>query len=72
MGWASGSDLMSGIIKSLKKNVKEESVRLKIYKEVISCMESHDWDTQDECEGEDKMFDKALSSLHPDWIRNED
>jgi hypothetical protein len=68
MGWASGSELASRIIKATKKHVEDPKVRTEIYTEVIKAFEDSDWDTQDECMGEDAAFDAALKKLHPTWV----
>jgi hypothetical protein len=67
MGWGSGSDLMADIIVTIKKHVNDEDVRESIYKEIIDSFECHDWDTQEECVGEDNAYDNALKKLYPDW-----
>jgi hypothetical protein len=58
---------MGDIIESLKRHVPKEKTRIKIYKDIIGAMEDRDWDTQDECLGEDPACDKAMRELHPDW-----
>jgi hypothetical protein len=60
MGWASGSELFSALITTTKKHVKDPKKRTAIYKDMIGAFEDQDWDTQDECVGEDPAFDKAL------------
>ena len=72
MGWASGSDIASAVIGAVKKHVKDPKVRAKIYEPIIYALEDGDWDTQGEVEGEDKAFDKAMASIHPDWKNEED
>lgn len=67
MGWASGSGLMSEVIASIQENVDDHSVRVAIYTDLINAFEAEDWDTQDECMGEDDAFDEAMNDLHPEW-----
>ncbi len=67
MGWAGGSDVMSGIIAAIKPRVLEEKQRQEIYREIITMMEDRDWDTQDECLGEDPAYDVVMKELHPQW-----
>ena len=64
MGWASGSDLMSEIIAGCKKKKLDDKTRLTVYKICIDALEGEDWDTQDECIGEDPMYDNALYAIH--------
>lgn len=68
MGWASGSYIMDGIISAAMKGMPDESVRKEFYKEVIGVLEGEDWDTQDECIGEDDALDSAMKELHPTWF----
>ena len=65
MGWASGSRLFSDVIAAIKPEVEDEEKRVGIYKKLIAAFEESDWDTQDECRGEDPAYDKALKELHP-------
>ena len=65
MGWASGSSLMSEIIKAAKMYMENDLRRRDFYVMVINAMENADWDTQNECEGEDDAFDEALSIVYP-------
>jgi hypothetical protein len=66
MGWASGSGLFSEIIKTVKKNVPDAGKRKRIYKDAIRAFQDADWDTENECEGEDPAFDKALGEVMAD------
>ena len=67
MGWASGSELFSRLVKTMKKHVGDPEKRTAIYEEMIDAFEDADWDTQDECMGEDPAFDAAMKKLHPNW-----
>jgi hypothetical protein len=67
MGWSSGSGLFSLVIESIKNNVLDHGERVEIYKGLIDSFEEFDWDTQDECLGEDPAYDEALYELHPNW-----
>lgn len=67
MGWASGSELLTGIILSTKIVVPPKH-RKELYKLFINQFETvGDCDTIDECLGHDKEFDKAFYELYPDW-----
>lgn len=68
MGWSSGSRLMSGIIDSAKRHIKNDNVRMKFYEEIITAFEDEDCDTLEECLGEDKAFDKALENIEPEKL----
>jgi len=67
MGWASASSIVQVIIEAVQKHVPDETARREIYKPIIEEFEAGDWDTQDECEGQDPAFDAALRDLHPRW-----
>lgn len=67
MGWGSGSELMESIVSSIENYVDEFDVRKKLYIDIISIFENHDWDTQDECIGSSEAFDAALAETHPNW-----
>lgn len=72
MGWASGSTVFSEVISAVKEHVKEKDVRKAIYIPIIEAFEEKDWDTQDECIGEDDAYDEAIMELHPRWFEDED
>lgn len=67
MGWASGTEVANIIIETVKAEVADGATRRRIYAGMIRALEHHDWDTQDECLGEDPEFDAALREAHPTW-----
>ncbi len=67
MGWSSGSELFGEVIKAVTDRVSSVEDRKAIYKKLIPAFEDQDWDTQDECMGEDPAFDAAIKELHPTW-----
>ena len=67
MGWASGSRLFSSIIEVVKPAVADAATREALYTKLIEVFEAEDWDTQDECLGEDPAYDRAIRSLHPGY-----
>ena len=72
MGWSGGSGLMGMVITAARRHILNDDDRYSFYQWVIPDFENYDWDTQNECMGDDPMFDKALKSLHPDWYREEE
>lgn len=72
MGWASGSRLFSRVIHAIKVHIEDFEERVDIYYDLIEAFEDADWDTQDECLGDDPAYDKALYELHPDWEEDYD
>jgi hypothetical protein len=65
MGWSSGSELYTEVISVIKDEVPDFETRVRMHKKLIKAFGNHDWDTKDECEGEDPAYDKALSELYP-------
>lgn len=72
MGWASASRIMSDIMDAVIPVVPDKEARKKIYRPVIESLEEGDWDTQDECMGEDDAYDEVIKELHPTWFEDED
>ena len=66
MGWASGSELATNLIKVIKSNVKDEKARLVIYFHLINQFENHDCDTMCECIGIDKAYDIVYNDMYPE------
>lgn len=60
MGWGSASSLFSEIINNVQPHVADVEVRKKIYRPLIDAFRDMDWDTYDECRGEDPAYDAAL------------
>jgi hypothetical protein len=68
MGWASGSDVMDYIIYHVQRVLPHDpEIRCAIYIIVIKALDAHDWDTHDDCWGQDDEFDEALKELHPEF-----
>jgi len=59
MGWASGSRLFSSVIEAVKQTRLNETEREHLYEKLIDAFADADWDTMDECLGEDSAYDKA-------------
>jgi len=72
MGWASGTEIMQGIIEAAQEHIPDDDERYKFYKKVVKTMQSHDWDTMDECLGEDDSYDELYEDLNPDLDTDED
>lgn len=65
MGWASGSELLEGIIRTLREHVPDKRAREAIYDDLIPIFEDHDCDTLDECVGiGDPAFDAAWAKIY--------
>jgi N-acetylglucosamine kinase-like BadF-type ATPase len=60
MGWGSGSSLFRIVIEAAKRAIDDRVARREFYLTVLSEFNQHDWDTQDECTGEDDVFDQIL------------
>lgn len=66
MGWASGSNVMTRIIKVVKKEVPSKAKRKVLYMDIVDALRDQDWDTLDECLGEDQAYDDIYNELFPD------
>ena len=71
MGWSSGTMLFSSVIIAAKKAIPDMEKRKEFYKEIIDAFEDADWDTQDECMGEDGAYDEAIREMHPNWFEDD-
>jgi hypothetical protein len=72
MGWCSGSRLFGEVIDTVQSHVADKTARVDIYVDLIQAFEEADWDTQNECIGQDPAYDEALKFLHPDWFDDHD
>ena len=66
MGWASGSELMRGIILAAEKAIPDEKIRKAFYKKVIRSFEDADCDTLYECKGHDPVYDSLVRGRYYD------
>lgn len=66
MGWSSGSTTFSQVIAAVQPEVDDKEVRKRIYRPLIAAFEDQDWDTPDECVGEDDAYDELYAELYPD------
>lgn len=65
MGWSGGSELFPKIWNAVEP-LLDSSKKVHVCKIIISAMEDHDWDTQDEVKHM-PYVKQALVELHPDW-----
>ncbi len=65
MGWSGGSRLFHELIYVVRKNVQDDEARREIYEHMIDTFMDADWDTLDECLGEDDEYDAIYNSLYP-------
>jgi len=72
MGWASGTDVAIPMIKSIQAHVGDGATKRRLYFDLIEILEAEDWDTQDEAERIDPIFDEVLKRMHPEWCREEE
>jgi hypothetical protein len=63
MGWNGGNDIARAMIPVITEQVKDPDARREIYARLIKGLRAKDWDTEDELEGYDTDFDRALESL---------
>jgi hypothetical protein len=60
MGWSRGSELFSAVIAAARVAISDDDARRGFYVAILPEFNDLDWDTQNECEGEDPVFDKIL------------
>jgi hypothetical protein len=60
MGWSEGSSFMEVLITSLQKNKISKKARKAIYQAHLDFYEGQDWDTENEMEGLDPVFDETI------------
>jgi len=61
--------VVSDTFTSFKKHNVPDSLRLKLYIDLIESLYSLDWDTDDECVGQDPVFDDALEIVRRRWYK---
>jgi len=72
MGWTGGTGIMQAAIAGADDAGLDALERAALYKRLLDALEDLDWDTQDECMGEDPVFDAVLRAQHPDWYKPEE
>lgn len=65
MGWASGSILFAEVIDVLQKAIPDKEARKVALTHLIDCFEEADWDTLDECLGQDPVYDEIYNERYP-------
>ena len=60
MGWSGGYYVMNGLIRTLNFVGVDADTREKIYEKMLRVLEDQDWDTQEDCVGEDPVYDSVL------------
>ena len=58
MGWGSGSEVFSGVIKAAIKHFPDAEKRKEFYADVYPAFSNHDWDTESDCFGDDPVFEE--------------
>lgn len=56
MGWSAGTQVFSEIIRAAKKAIPDDDARKKFYADVYQVFCDLDWDTEEECFGDDPIF----------------
>lgn len=65
MGWSGGSRLFGAVIEAIKPEVPDEAKRKNLYLKLIDAFRDEDWDTLDECVGDDPAYDAAYAEIYP-------
>lgn len=67
MGWSRGSEFMVEMARGLKKAKMPAEHRFTVYNTLYPILENEDWDTQEECLGEDPELDKVVHLYLEVW-----
>lgn len=65
MGW-SGGGLFAELIWVVQKNVPDDESRREIYDHMYDSFVEMDWDDQQECLGQDNVYDEVYADRHPE------
>ena len=63
MGWGSGAEVFSGVIKAAIKYFPEAEKRKEFYSEVYPAFANHDWDTESDCFQDDPVFEEWYCNI---------
>lgn len=72
MGWSGGSEVAEGLIRVIRKNVKDTKIRSIIYSEVLRVLEGADWDTEEDVFGMDIVWDEMIKQRYPERFETYD
>lgn len=64
MGWNQGSEIFDIIIKICVEHIPDKETRKKIYEPIFNSFCEQDWDTENECLGQDDAYDEVCH----DWL----
>ena len=70
MSWGGGTDIMYDTIRSFNKHEITDPVRLNLYLDLIESLQGQDWNSADECLGQDPVFDEALEDVRRRWCES--
>jgi hypothetical protein len=71
MGWGGGTDVASDAITSFKEHNVPDSLRRELYIDLIQSLRSLDWNSCDECLGQDPVFDEAMEVVWRRWCEKQ-
>ncbi len=63
---------MSAIIRGLLRENLDDVYREAVYRVLIPEFQDMDWDTENDCLGQDPAFDRVLRERHPEWFEESD
>jgi hypothetical protein len=71
MGWSSGTEIMNALIMSVQGRMTHDD-KVAFFQEAINIFEDNDWDSLEECLGEDDAFDEAVRNIRPEYFEEID
>ena len=66
MGWAAGTELMTGVIELAQDYIPDEDDRSEFYKKFVKLMKAQDWSEMDEVLELDDVYDDMYESMFGD------
>ncbi len=73
MGWCSGTEIFDKVADFVLHSVfaGNEATRQYTLEVLVSALEDHDWDCQDDSQFiEHPIVKKVMRQLHPDWFKD--
>ena len=73
MGFCSGTEIFDPVAKYVIESGMPEPYRHELLKVLVSALEDHDWDCQQDSSYYDfPLIERVMLELHPDWFEGPD
>ena len=64
MGWSSGTELFDALIEAVSSTTLDKEERRAVYRRMLKAFTDADWDSPEECLGDDPAYDAAYKELY--------